>query len=72
LARQRSNGENRKQVERADANRIRRQLAIRELDRLLKQAIEPDFTGTISVRLASKSGVLNRPIATCERWAEEP
>lgn len=56
---------------RADTNRFRRVQAIRELERLLREATEPAFTGTVSVRLSAKGGMIGKPVTTTERWAEE-
>ena len=56
---------------RADVNRARVLQAVRELQRLLNEALKPDFTGTVAVEVASKQGRLNTPRVTRTHFPEE-
>ncbi len=53
---------------RADLNRSRRLLAVRELDRLLAEAIHPAFRGTVAVEISAKDGRLSEPKTTRIRF----
>lgn len=47
-----------------DRNRAARLTAIRELDRLLSLATDPEFRGTVVVEVSSKAGRLAGPKTT--------
>lgn len=56
---------------RADVNRARKIIAVRELQRLLEEAIDPKFTGNVAVEIAAKQGRLNTPKTRREQWPED-
>ncbi len=47
-----------------EVNEARRRLAVMELDRLLKEATDPRFSGEIVVAVKSHKGHLQQPRAT--------
>jgi len=58
-------------VKRADVNRARKIQAIRELSRLLEEAISPGFTGTVAVEVSSRAGSLGGVCTTRTAWPAE-
>ncbi|HWA97907.1 MAG TPA: hypothetical protein VG713_05420 [Pirellulales bacterium] len=53
---------------RDDNNRFRRLSAIRHLERLLAEAVKPDFNGSVVVEIPVKDGRLGRTKATSVRF----
>jgi hypothetical protein len=58
-------------VRRADVNRARKIQAIRELSRLLDEAIDPAFTGNVGVDVPAKTGNLGPVKVSRITWPSE-
>jgi len=58
-------------VRRADVNRARKIQAIRELSRLLDEATEVSFTGTVGVEVSGKTGSLGNVCVKKTCWPAE-
>jgi len=58
-------------VRRADINRARKIQAIRELSRLLDEATDVTFTGTVAVEVSGKTGNLGGVCTKKIAWPTE-
>lgn len=56
---------------RADRNRAVRLACIRQVDKLLEQAADPEFRGTVNIEVLAKDGRLAFPVVSIRRYTGE-